>query len=403
MLTKDLQVYSLKSTRIIPGFIDVEAPGLLQFAEQLLMVFNEGTGKTRETIEAEAELYLQGQQNLKFGKGLYKILMDHAEFTLAEEDADSRRDAILSAAASQLKHTELQTLEEYREAVQAISQQDLDTALYPDLPAFEQLTRIKRDFSPRQLLQRYNMAQVQALLLSTQSLTLTTHEMSAANLRRIFKCLKFFRLLAEIKQTKDKTTVVIDGPLSLLEGTKKYGLQIASFFPVICLLEQWQISAKVKPKRAVKNLKLDETSQLVSHYRHMSAYVPEEVRLFASHFEKTVEDWSFVAESPFLKRPKGRLIFPDFTLQHSSGVTVYLEIFHRWHRGPLIQRMEELEKMKEPLILAIDRYLLKGLPSGDRQDALEDLDNSRHFLFSDYPAVSRLQKTLERYLESVEG
>ncbi|WP_315983886.1 DUF790 family protein [Aliamphritea spongicola] len=80
-----------------------------------------------------------------------------------------------------------------------------------------------------------------------------------------------------------------------------------------------------------------------------------------------------------MKRPKGRLIFPDFTLQHTSGVTVYLEIFHRWHRGPLIQRMEELEKMKEPLILAIDRYLLKGLPSGDRQDALEDLDNSRHF------------------------
>lgn len=135
----------------------------------------------------------------------------------------------------------------------------------------------------------------------------------------------------------------------------------------------------------------------------MSAYVPEEVRLFASHFEKTVEDWSFVAESPFIKRPKGRLIFPDFTLQHSSGVTVYLEIFHRWHRGPLIQRMEELEKMKEPLILAIDRYLLKGLPSGDRQDALEDLDNSLHFLFSDYPAVSRLQKTLERYLESVKS
>ncbi len=401
MLTKDLLAYSLKSTRITPNFIDAEAPELLFFAEQMLAVFSEGTGKTRETVDAEAELYLQGQKDPKFAKGLYKILIDHTEFTLAEEDAGARRDAILTAAASQLTQPATQTLEEYRAAVQALSQQDVNSALYPDLPAFEQLTRVKREFSPRQLLQRYNMAQVQALLLTTQSLTLTTHEMSAANLRRIFKCLKFFRLLAEIKQTKDKTTVVIDGPLSLLEGTKKYGLQIASFFPVICLLEQWQISAKVQPKRAVKTLKLDESSQLVSHYRHMSAYVPEEVRLFASHFEKTVEDWSFVAESPFIKRPKGRLIFPDFTLQHTSGVTVYLEIFHRWHRGPLIQRMEELEKMKEPLILAIDRYLLKGLPSDDRQDALEDLDNSRHFLFSDYPAVSRLQKTLERYLANL--
>ncbi|GAA4892921.1 DUF790 family protein [Ferrimonas pelagia] len=393
MLTKDLLSYSLKSTRIIPHFIDVDAPPLLQFAEQLLAIFDADSGKTREAIETEAELYLQGQADLKFAKGLYKILLDHANFTLAEDNAGPRRSAILTAAAAQLKGTAPQTLQQYRDAVAAQSQQVIDTPLYPDLPAFEQLTRIK-SFTPRQLLQRYNMAQVQALLLSTQSLTLTTNDMSAANLRRIFKCLKFFRLLAEIKQSKDKTTVVIDGPLSLLEGSRKYGLQIASFFPIICLLEQWQISAKVQPKRAVKTLKLDESAQLISHYRHMSAYVPEEVKLFAKHFADTVEDWHFVAESPFLKRPKGRLIFPDFTLQHRSGVIVYLEIFHRWHRGPLTQRLEELEKMKEPLILAIDRFLLKG----DWQDSIDSLDNNRHFLFSEYPTVSRLKKTLDGYL-----
>ncbi|NRB39230.1 MAG: DUF790 family protein [Pseudomonadales bacterium] len=396
MLTKDLLSYKLKSTRIIPTFFDIDEPALLLFSEQLLAIFNEGIGKTREEIDAEAELYLQGQPQLKFAKGLYKILLDHAQFSLAEENATQRREAILSAAAIQLKETQTQSVEDYRSIVATQSQQSIDTPLYPDLPAFEKLSKIKT-FYARQLLQRYNMAQVQALLLSAQSLTLTTHEMSAANLRRIFKCLKFFRLLAEIKQNKDKTTVVIDGPLSLLEGSRKYGLQIASFFPVICLLQQWQISAKVKPKRAVKILKLDENSGLVSHYQHMSAFVPEEVKLFAKHFEDTVEDWCFISETPFIKRPKGRLIFPDFSLEHKSGVIVYLEIFHRWHRGPLTQRLAELEQMKEPLILAIDRFLIKG----DWQEQLDTVDDSRHFLFSDYPAVSRLQKTLAAYLDKV--
>ena len=398
MLTKDLVSYRLKSTKIIPHFVDTDDAQLLHFSKQLLDLFNEGMGRTKEDLDAESELYIQGQTDLKFAKGLYKIILDHAQFTLAEENAAERRHKILQAAAKQfqcpVENHEIQSLEDYKQAVSLESQQDLSTALYPDLPAFEKLSKIKA-FYPKQLLQRYNMAQVQALLLSTHSLTLTTSDMSAANLRRIFKCLKFFRLLAEIKQTKDKTTVTIDGPLSILQGSRKYGLQIASFFPVICLLDEWKISAKVKPKRAVKNLTLDQSSGLISHYQHMSAFVPEEVKLFAKHFDSTVEDWHFVKESPFIKRSKGRLIFPDFSLQHSSGVTVYLEIFHRWHRGPLTQRLEELANIKEPLILAIDRVLIKG----DWQESLEQLDDSQHFLFSDYPAVTRLQKTLQALLD----
>lgn len=399
MLTKDLICYQLKSTRIIPTFIAIDDEQYIQFASQLLALFNEGLGKNREDIESEAELYIQGQQDQKFAKGLYKILLDHADFTLAENNATQRRKNILQAAAKQLSTLDNAAipmcLEDYKNAIAIESQEDLSTPLYPDLPAFEKLRKIKH-FYPKQLLQRYNMAQVQALLLSAQSLTLSTEELSAANLRRIFKCLKFFRLLAEIKQSKTKTTVTIDGPLSILQGSRKYGLQIASFFPVICLLEQWKVTAKVQPKRAIKNLKLDQSSGLISHYQKLSAFVPEEVKMFAKHVEDTLDDWHFVSESPFIKRPKGRLIFPDFSLQHTSGVTVYLEIFHRWHRGPLTQRLSELEDIKEPLILAIDRFLIKG----DWQESLEDLDASRHFLFSDYPAVSRLQKTLNAFLES---
>lgn len=408
MLTKDLLAYKIKGAKVNPVFIDVQDAELLSLAEQLIACFDLHLGKTQEALKLSSDFIIQGAANLNIAKGLFKLLMDKAVFSnQADGDPIDRREKLFARSTAFFtdrdESVSFDEVASYRASV--LSGGDVaatvEDKIYPDLPQFDVLEKIKT-YYPLQLLQRYNLAQVQGLLISSQSLALISYEQDAVHLRRIFKCLKFFRLLASITQKKDKrgykTTIVIDGPLSILDNSKKYGLQIANFFPAICLLPEWEISAEVKPKRAYKKLKLDQHSQLVSYYQQLSAFVPEEVKMFAAHFEKTVDDWQFVSETPFIKKAKGRIIFPDFTLQHRSGKVLYLEVFHRWHRGQLNQRLEDIQEGgEENIILAIDRFLLKG---EQFQESIAGLDESRHFLFSDYPSVTRLQKLLKLHMVS---
>ncbi len=393
MLTKDLLHVKNKGTAIHPQFVEVNDPHCLDFCQKMLQVYEENIGKNREDLAELTDFLVQGSDNLLFAKSINKILLDNCQFDLAKDiNPLEYRQQILTKSAKFLQTEALGSLEDFQKA---ILEDHSDHLLYSDLPDFESLKSLKKLY-PKQLLERLNIHQVQGLLMTANRLTVTLPNTDPAALRRIFKFLKFFRLIAHIQQKKEQLIIEIDGPLSIIEGTRKYGLQIASFFPIICHVKNWQIRAEVKPKRSKKILKLDQSSNLVCHYQNMSSYIPEEVQLFAKHFSDTVTDWQFISETPFLTMKKGRIIFPDFTLEHHSGKRVYLEIFHRWHKGQLQQRLQDLETIDEPMILAIDRFLLKL----EWQEHIPGLLPSQHFLFSDYPSVSRLQQCLQRFLQA---
>ena len=87
-------------------------------------------------------------------------------------------------------------------------------------------------------------------------------------MRRLFKYLKFFRLLCTAEAVADKKNkkqpqvirLKIDGPASILENSLKYGLQLASFFPALCRLKKWKISSAIKVRERNLKLKLDENT-----------------------------------------------------------------------------------------------------------------------------------------------
>ena len=131
----------------------------------------------------------------KLACGLEKLLQDRARFGHADDvDFAEHRGRLFADSANLLRRAAGMSFEAYRE--QALADAG-DIDIYQDLPENERLVRF-RDLQPQQLLERYNCAQVQSLLLQAQSLTLTIDEPEAANLRRLMKYLKFFRLLATI-------------------------------------------------------------------------------------------------------------------------------------------------------------------------------------------------------------
>jgi hypothetical protein len=115
--------------------------------------------------------------------------------------------------------------------------------------------------------------------------------------------------------------------------------------------------------------------------------------MFHHLFKEKVDDWKISGETPFIKTQKQEIVFPDLNFQNKKGEILHLELFHRWHRGVLLKRLEFCEANPGlPLLLGVDRSLLKGeLP--------QLLENSEYFqkkgfLFRDFPGVSTVNKLL---------
>ena len=414
MLTKDLLKYRRQGKYIRPFFIDADDGSLLQIANNLLTVYQgqeEGQNLTRGEIDELAEPVLKSHRDLKLTKGLNKLIADRCEFSQAEAfDYPSCRRELFLKAAEFLKEGKL-SLEEYRlKLTESHDNKDFASHdIFADLPENETLSKIKKLF-PRELLERYNCAQVQGLLLYASEIELKVTTAEPSELRRLFKYLKFFRLLAEIKELKVpkkkgsskkyiSMQLKVSGPASMFENSRKYGLQLASFFPAACALEKWQLKADIKLNNKIYRLNLNESAGLVSHYRNFSAYIPEEIVLFHRMFKQKVKEWEITGDTPFIKGKKQEIIFPDLNFKHESGKLVHLELFHRWHYGALMQRLEFCSKNPEqPLIIGVDRALLKG----ELKQLLEENEffQQKGFLFRDFPGIARVNKLLDKCLEN---
>ena len=415
MLTKDLIRARLAGGRLRPGFIAVDDSALLTLAESLLRLYGSEPAPTRAELATAVQPLVAGARDLRLVRGLEKICLDRSEFAQVSDcDYPACRHVVFQASAARLAAGNLEDVEAYRRDVLAAS--NLPEAfrlddVYADLPENEPLARF-RSLTPRQLLERYNVALVQALLLRSQAIEVTVSSPDPAKMRRLFKYLRFFRLLARLHGTvatavpEQGDTVVhltIEGPGSVLAQPKRYGLQLASFFPAICALDAWELDAMVEWKGTLRRLRLSEQSGLVSHYRTFSAYVPEEIRLFHRHFADTVEEWSIVGQTPFLRVGEAEVIFPDLSFQHRDGMVIHLELFHRWHAGPLLERLRALEAHPEPpLIIGVDRALTSD-PATAEACEQSGWFAERGFLFKDYPTVNRALDCLQRAAAAVDG
>ncbi len=405
MLTKDLLRFRRSGKYIKPLFIAVDDDKLLRLAGELLQIYTaaEQQCQTRRQIADQIEPMLSGWPDQKLIRGLNKLILDRCDFSIhAAVDYGALRQQTLALAAKIFRESE--NISEATALVAAVKEADpaLDEfirgGIYADLPENEVLMKLRRLY-PQELLQRYNVALVQSLLLYSERLELLVTEPDAAKLRKMFKYLKFFRLLAQVTDDRSggkyRLKIMIDGPAAILTNSRKYGLQLASFFPAVCDLRQWNMKSDIQLLSQPLRLNLSESAALVSHYRNFSAYVPEEIVMFHRLFKQQITDWEIIGDAPFIK-PNGReVIFPDLSFRSASGLVVQLELFHRWHSTPLLQRLEQLQYgLNVPLLIGVDRALYRQPEIKQQLDCSEYF--SRYgFLFRDFPGVARVYKLLQ--------
>jgi uncharacterized protein len=408
LLTKDLIRFRRQKNTIKPSFIDVSDGRYLRLAEDLLTLYNNGLEMSRAELDEQLSMTVNAFRDIKLAKGLNKICQDRATFETPQDiDYPALRKELFLTSGKILKN---QFFEDYHDFQMEVFRQTEQLgefpqkAFYNDLPQNEQLVSFKM-LSPTHLLERYNCSLVQSLLLYTEEIHLELKDADAQKLRRLFKYLKFFRLLSDIRcqfkgrgvnRTPGTVTMKIDGPVSLFENSSKYGLQLASFFPAVPDVEQWRMFCSIKLDGQYLELIVDHKSQLTSHYKNFSSYVPEEIRLFHVQFKEKSEEWKIVGNSPFMELPGGRLIFPDLSFEHSDGRLVHMELFHRWHMATLIERLGDIAQIPN-FILGVDRSLLGKSGTEERLNGSPEFTD-KGFLFRDFPGVTTVLRLLNKLL-----
>ncbi len=398
MLTRDLLIYRVRGGRVIPSFIDSQDASVLAVAEGLLAIAASGVGMERAALAEQTEEQVAGFQKPKVAQGLLKILFDRMEFEEpSEEVADLRRQTFDAAARVLRGLRDDCRPDDYESGLAGALPEPLEalrSRLYADHPenrrmiAWEELTA-------RELLDRYNMAQVQGLILRSQRLSLRAASPDLLRVRKVLRCLKFNRLVPEVHAVEPDLFLEVEGPGAILSMGKKYGLQLAQFVAAVPILERYEIRAEVTfDRRPTVLLVLDEKSGLVAPHAGALGFVPPEIEVIL----KKLEEGPWEVDRTPQPRPVGAtgLCVPDIGFRRGAEM-VAVEFFHPWHRPALARRLADLRSRADPrLILAVDEKLLK-------EDLAEAASHPQVLLFRGFPSERALREILIRRFEGDRG
>ena len=426
MLTKDLLLYKIREGQIYPQFVKPTDSKLLSVSNQLISVFEASPNTQRATLLETSKHLIDSTAGLVIVKrGLEKLLLDRTKFdTAPNEELIAFRQNLFVETSRLLSQDQFSDYEDYQQKVLQIAgdrsqpeNEDIGERLYADLPNCQPVMSFKT-LSAEHLLHRYNAAQVQGLLLHCNSLTLNLIDSMTAELRQLFKYLRFNQLLCTIRhvdshkdlslqEQKEKIgtdecfQITVDGPLNLFYKTKRYGVNLAKFFIAVLHQPKWEITAEIQFRnKSSCRLFLDESCGIKPISQRFLAYIPEDIQLFQEMLRKKTDDWQIHPGSQFLPLPGDFYCFPDYQLIHTSGIEVWIELFHPWHQGHLLARLNTLaEQTETPLILGVSKELQK------QSIIAETMETSEHFskfgfTFRDIPTMNALLPILNSLVDS---
>ena len=393
MLTKDLLQYKTEKGQIHPQFVNPVDNQLLAIAEQLIAVFETSPNESRAVLLESSKHIIDSTPGPPIVKrGLEKLLLDRTEFdTAPNEELIALRHKLFTETSRLLSQEQFEDYADYQQHVQTqFDESELGAKLYADLPSSQPVLTFNT-LSAERLLHRYNAAQVQGLLLHCNTLTLKLADSMTAELRQLFKYLRFNQLLSTIRKEGELYEITVDGPLNLFYKTKRYGMNLANFFVAVLHQPKWGLTAEIQFRNKQRYLlSVDESCGIKPISQQFLAYIPEDIQLFQAMLQNKTDDWQIRPGSQFLPLAGDFYCFPDYQLAHKSGVETAIELFHPWHQGHLIARLNTLAEQKDvSLILGVSKVLEKN------SLIAEALETSKYFsqfgfTFRDVPTMRTL-------------
>ncbi|MCP5106196.1 MAG: DUF790 family protein [bacterium] len=375
MLTKEHAIAEYKNRQILPDRLNQKDHAhYVPYAESMLEVYRRGSGKTRQALHRAVRTVFENEPDCPSRRidAFCKLLDDVSAYDrdIGGKAANLRKKVFRRAAGFFPLVQTVDRLFENRETdVKAKIAEELkrpwpeiEGNLFADVTEYHRLKEFEGYPGARELLSRYNVAQVQAALYRAVEMTVWC----AGDTKTILRYAKLARLMHTIQRTGEgRYRVRFDGPASVLRKTRRYGVAMAKFLPSLLACRDWRMHARIATGRKgyLVSLQLSPEDRLKSHLP-----APEE---FDSSFEETFakkwgeekrEGWALERESEILH--KGQKVFtPDFVFRHEDGRMVYLEIVGFWTPEYLRAKFQTLEAFREHNILvAIAESVAEKVP-----------------------------------------
>jgi predicted nuclease of restriction endonuclease-like RecB superfamily len=347
VLTSDLALSWQRGGRIGPRTLDLHDPDYLRIAGELIEIVRAHEGRRRAELEQALGEYVGVGTDYRILRGLIKLLLDQCVFEISGSiDPATLRQTVFLKARSH--HPILEGSAHHQEVIAATAEilgcapEMVVKGLYADLSANHHLTRFE-EIAAEQLLERYNLAQAQALLYRCVEMRLSVEPQEPAGYRQLFEAIKAHRLIHTIKgNSRAGYEVRLNGPVSLFHRSQKYGIQMAVFLPALLDCQSWRMRAEIAgqaDRRAFFELSSAEHKLRTENITaEIGGQAP--IEKFIANWARLGSEWMLEPSQEVVDLGEGAFI-PDFALRHESGKLVYLEILGFWTPRYLSERLAE--------------------------------------------------------------
>jgi predicted nuclease of restriction endonuclease-like RecB superfamily len=384
-------------------------------ASDLINIFSQSSGKKRKYLNASLDNYLEQHFDVdaRRVRGLFELLMRRSTFSSTFSPEEIPPLEIRKKVFEHAKHTSNE--EERNAAIEAIAKELGITAdyllsrMFADMEDEQIITQFDA-IDAKTLIKLYNLSLVQTLLFRATEMEFSVD----ANAREVFSAMKRLGLMYHAYQT-DRLYVKVDGPMSVLKLTEKYGTSFAKLLPAIVKPDDFNLKAFiVRRKNDVRQyiLNLDSRhkwffSEVPSPYpspaptqahEHETEtgkkdnYDSRVEERFATAFKSLDIGWTLRREPCALITKAGTgVIIPDFVFE-KGDLKVYMEIVGFWTENYLKKKFEKLNAVKDRIIVAVDETLVCS--------RLKEKENMNLIYFKNKIPMNKIVKILKEYEDS---
>jgi uncharacterized protein len=399
MLTADLVRATKRGDQLhVQGIPPKLKPRAEELASSYLEIAQAQCGRTHDELDSAWEEVPVEPREVKLAAGLRKLIEDGCEFeTQSELPPPQLRSQVFLAAAQARARVEAgqrfdraAVLAQIGAAVQ-LGPDQLERALYSDLKAEQRLLRAPETGAP-ELLRKYELAQLQAVLLRAVKVTAQVWCSTPEGYRELFRKLKFRRLLFQVQPAEGGShRIEIDGPFSLFESVTKYGLQLALLLPALLQADRLELEADLRWGKSRTPLKFLLSQRASGERGEGRARLPDEVEALIEAFEGGRDGWTAAPADQILNLPGIGLCVPDLRFKHRGGETVLLEVLGYWSRDAVWRRVELVQKgLPHKLLFAASQRLRVS------EAVLEDHPSGALYVYKGALSAKAIVERLER-------
>jgi hypothetical protein len=153
---------------------------------------------------------------------------------------------------------------------------------------------------------------------------------------------------------------VLDGPASLFSKSQKYGIRMANFLPALPLCDRWEMTAEIlvdETTEETRQLELDHTDGLDSHYSANDRFDSDVERTLARKWERANTEWELVREDDVFDLG-AEVMIPDFAIEHPDGRRAIFEIVGFWTPEYLNEKLAKIREADlDHLLVAVSERL----------------------------------------------